>query len=66
MHQRLILTIRKPFKCILRGVRFLLAKQTLLSTTSETFSFEQLLKIETNVEYLVRLYQTFEQDSVML
>ena len=44
----------------------MLAKQTLLSTTSETFSFEHLLKIETNVEYLVRLYQTFEQDSVML
>ena len=39
MHQRLILAIRKPFWCILRGVRFLLANRTLISTTSQTFSY---------------------------
>ena len=36
MHQRSILAIRKPFQCIQRGVRVLLANQT---TTSKTLSY---------------------------
>ena len=36
----LIWAIRKAFQCILQGVRFLLAKQTRLSGTSENESYD--------------------------
>ena len=38
-HLALIWAIRKAFQCILQGVRFLLANQTLLSGTSEDESY---------------------------
>ena len=38
-HLAIIWAIRKSFKCILQGVRFLLANHTLLSGPSETFSY---------------------------
>ena len=38
-HSAIIWPIRKSFECILQDVRFLLANHTLLSGTSETFSF---------------------------
>ena len=38
-HLAIIWAIRKAFQCILQGVRFLLANQTLLSGTSENESY---------------------------
>ena len=38
-HSAIIWAIRKAFQCILQGVRFLLAKQTRLSGTSDNESY---------------------------
>ena len=38
-HLAIIWAIRKAFQCILQGIRFLLAKQTRLSPTSENDSY---------------------------
>ena len=42
-HLAIIWAIRKAFQCILQGVRFLLAKQTRLSGTSDNMSLIYLL-----------------------
>ena len=47
-HLTIIWAIRKSFQCILQGVRFLLAKQTRLSGTSDNESYipdKQLLRL---------------------
>ena len=47
-HSAIIWPIRKSFQCILQGVRFLLASQTLLSGTSENESYQQKLQVATS------------------
>ena len=54
-HQRWILAIRKPFQCILRGVRVLLANQTQLSATSETLSYCDICEVKWSSTLLTKM-----------